>query len=170
MGRNLHTRIYHYEKHKSIIAILRIASILWWLVPFPDGFVDTGKSPPTLDSRASGNDRQVKRISGIRYIQMETVLNQSQGGMCHLRGSAELRRESACLLGFLIPKWPSPLPGLIRFHCRRVPIIPKTCSTTRGAAWVAKPACRARQSRLLMWSDSTTPVMAPPCGRGTSKG
>ena len=45
------------------------------LVPFPDGLVDTGKSPPTPDSRASGNDGQVKRVSGIRHIQVETVLN-----------------------------------------------------------------------------------------------
>ena len=44
------------------------------LVPFPDGLVDTGKSPPTPDSRASGNDGQVKRVSGIRHIQVETVL------------------------------------------------------------------------------------------------
>ena len=44
------------------------------LVPFPDGLVDTGKSPPTPDSRASGNDGQVKRVFGIRHIQMETVL------------------------------------------------------------------------------------------------
>ena len=44
------------------------------LVPFPDGLVDTGKSSPTPDSRASGNDGQVKRVSGIRHIQVETVL------------------------------------------------------------------------------------------------
>ena len=44
------------------------------LVPFPDGFVDTGKSPPTPDSRLRGNDGQVKRVSGIRHIQVETVL------------------------------------------------------------------------------------------------
>ena len=51
------------------------------LVPFPDGLVDTGKSLPTPDSRASGNDGQVKRVSGIRHIQVETVLNQGQGEM-----------------------------------------------------------------------------------------
>ncbi len=44
------------------------------LVPFPDGLVDTGKSPPTPDSRLRGNDGQVKRVSGIRHIQVETVL------------------------------------------------------------------------------------------------
>ena len=44
------------------------------LVLVPDGFVDTGKSPPNPDSRASGNDGQVKRVSDIRHIQMETVL------------------------------------------------------------------------------------------------
>ena len=44
------------------------------LVPFPDGLVDTGKSPPTRDSRLRGNDGQVKRVSGIRHIQVETVL------------------------------------------------------------------------------------------------
>ena len=44
------------------------------LVPFPDGLVDTGKSLPTLDSRLRGNDGQVKRVSGIRHIQVETVL------------------------------------------------------------------------------------------------
>ena len=51
------------------------------LVPFPDGLVDTGKVTSNPDSRASGNDGQVKRVSGIRHIQMETVLNQSQGEM-----------------------------------------------------------------------------------------
>ena len=44
------------------------------LVPFPDGLVDTGKSPPTPDSRLRGNDGQVKRVSDIRHIQVETVL------------------------------------------------------------------------------------------------
>ena len=50
-----------------------------YLVPVPDGFVDTGKSPPTPDSRASGNDGQVKRVSDIRHIQMETVLETGRG-------------------------------------------------------------------------------------------
>ena len=44
------------------------------LVLFPDGLVDTGKSPSTPDSRLLGNDGQVKRVSGIRHIQVETVL------------------------------------------------------------------------------------------------
>ena len=44
------------------------------LVPFPDGLVDTGKSPPNSDSRLRGNDGQVKRVSGIRHIQVETAL------------------------------------------------------------------------------------------------
>ena len=34
-----------------------------------------------MDSSLRGNDGQVKRVSGIRHIQVETVLNQSQGGM-----------------------------------------------------------------------------------------
>ena len=45
------------------------------LVPFPDGLVDTGKSPPTPDSRLRGSDGWVKRVSGMRHIQVETVLN-----------------------------------------------------------------------------------------------
>ena len=44
------------------------------LVLFPDGLVDTGKSPPTPDSRLRGNNGQVKRVSGIRHIQVEAVL------------------------------------------------------------------------------------------------
>ena len=44
------------------------------LVPFPDGLVDTGKSPPTMDSSLRGNDGQAKRVSGIRHIQVEVVL------------------------------------------------------------------------------------------------
>ena len=44
------------------------------LVLFPDGLVDTGKSPPTPDSRLRGNGGQVKRVSGIRHIQVEAVL------------------------------------------------------------------------------------------------
>ena len=58
------------------------------LVPFPDGLVDTGKSPPTPDSRASGNDGQVKRVSGIRHIQVETVLDLGGNKL-----SGELRPE-----------------------------------------------------------------------------
>ena len=38
-----------------------------------------------MDSSLRGNDGQVKRVSGIRHIQVETVLNQSQGGMCIFR-------------------------------------------------------------------------------------
>ncbi len=44
------------------------------LVPVPDSLVDTGKSLPTVDSSLRGNDGQVKRVSGIRHIQVETVL------------------------------------------------------------------------------------------------
>ncbi len=44
------------------------------LVPVPDSLVDTGKSLPTVDSSLRGNDVQVKRVSGIRHIQVETVL------------------------------------------------------------------------------------------------
>ena len=44
------------------------------LVPFPDGLVDTRKSPPTMDSSLRGNDGQAKRVSGIRHIQVEVVL------------------------------------------------------------------------------------------------
>ena len=65
----------------TIAALLFFSSFALALVPFPDGLVDTGKSPPTPDSRASGNDGHVKRVSGIRHIQVETVLNQSQGEM-----------------------------------------------------------------------------------------
>ena len=50
------------------------------LVLFPDGLVDTGKSPPTPDSRLLWNDGQVKRVSGIRHIQVETVLGESDAG------------------------------------------------------------------------------------------
>ena len=52
----------------------RVESYELELVPFPDGLVDTGKSPPTPDSCFRGNDGQVKRVSGIRHIQVETVL------------------------------------------------------------------------------------------------
>ena len=45
-----------------------------YLVPFPDGLVDTRKSPPTMDSSLRGNDGQAKRVSGIRHIQVEVVL------------------------------------------------------------------------------------------------
>ena len=65
--------IFHSARFTPRKGILREIDFLL-LVPFPVGFVDTGKSPPTLDSRASGNDGQVKRVSGIRHIQMETVL------------------------------------------------------------------------------------------------
>ena len=44
------------------------------LVPVPDSLVDTGKSLPTVDSSLRGNDGQVKRVSGIRHIQVEKVL------------------------------------------------------------------------------------------------
>ena len=62
------------ESDVSLQQRLQVSRAAHGLVPFPVGFVDTGKSPPTLDSRASGNDGQVKRVSGIRHIQMETVL------------------------------------------------------------------------------------------------
>ena len=45
-----------------------------WLVLFPDGLVDIGKSTPTPGPRLLGNDGQVKRVSGIRHIQVEAVL------------------------------------------------------------------------------------------------
>ena len=59
------------------------------LVLFPDGLVDTGKSPSTPDSRLLGNDGQVKRVSGIRHIQVETVLD----GQVHKPFCNETRKE-----------------------------------------------------------------------------
>ena len=64
----------HLPRIKPGAVLIAITGQGKTLVPFPVGFVDTGKSPPTLDSRASGNDGQVKPVSGIRHIQMETVL------------------------------------------------------------------------------------------------
>ena len=54
------------------------------LVPFPDSLADTGKSLPTVDSSLRGNDGQVKRVSGIRHIQVETVLGLMGKELVHL--------------------------------------------------------------------------------------
>ena len=46
----------------------------------------------------------------------------------------------------------------------------RTSSVTRGGRASMRSASRARQSRLFTWSESTTPEISHPAGRGTSKG
>ena len=75
------------------------------LVPVPDSLVDTGKSLPTVDSTLLGNDGQVKRVSSIRHIQVETVLNQYQGGMCISGSLTMTERTPRHLISPLGPSW-----------------------------------------------------------------
>ena len=99
------------------------------LVLFPDGLVDTGKSPPTPDSRLLGNDGQVKRVSGIRHIQVETVL-----------GPVEIQTEKTVLE----PEKGSsvmPLGPVAR---------PAACCTPGICRW----ACRPELSQSFVWTGS----------------
>ena len=57
-----------------------------------------------------------------------------------------------------------------KLHSKRTFTFPSTSPMTWLVVSHSKRARLARQSKLLIWSDSTTPETVPPGGRPTSNG